>query len=134
MRRKSTNENFRDFGQSKEDLYRKAYQENRDYIQESSLKTFLDNYSEASDFRYAVKRIPPKTLQEAIITAAMQEECNRLGENTREHYARTNRRTVYTDSENFLNASVNNSTKQIKLKADKIKRQQKRCFQCNSTK
>lgn len=80
MRRKSTNENFRDFGQSKEDLYRKAYQENRDYIQESSLKTFLDNYSEASDFRYAVKRIPPKTLQEAIITAAMQEECNRLGE------------------------------------------------------
>lgn len=81
MRRKRTNETFRDFGQAKEDLYRKAYPENRDYIQESSLKTFLDNYnSEDSDFRNAVKRIPPKILQEAIITAAMQEECNRLGE------------------------------------------------------
>lgn len=54
MRRKRTNETFRDFGQAIEDLYRKAYPDNREYIKESSLKTFLDNCSEDSEFRYAV--------------------------------------------------------------------------------
>lgn len=100
MRRKRTNETFRDFGQAIEDLYRKSYPDNREYIKESSLKTFLDNCSEGSEFRYAVKRIRSKTLQDAI-TASMQEMCIRLGENSREHYARTNRRTVYAVSEAF---------------------------------
>lgn len=71
MRRKRTNETFRDFGQAIDDLYRKAYPDIREYIKESSLKTFLDNCSEDSEFRYAVKRIRPKTLQDAI-TAAMR--------------------------------------------------------------
>lgn len=132
MRRKRTNETFRDFGQAIEDLYRKAYPDNREYIKESSLKTFLDNCSEDSDFRYAVKRIRPKTLQDAI-TAAMQEECIRLGENSREHYARTNRRTVYAVSEDFRNANANKSTQQMKPRFEGNRRQPKRCFQCNST-
>lgn len=91
----------------------------------------MDNCSKDSEFRYAVKRIRPKTLQDAI-TAAMQEECIRLGENSREHYARTNRRTVYAVSEAFRNANANKSTQQMKPRFEGNRRQPKRCFQCNS--
>lgn len=92
----------------------------------------MDNCSEGSEFRYAVKRIRPKTLQNAI-TAAMQEESIRLGENSRKHDARTNRRTVYADSEAFRNANANKSTQQMKPIFEGNRRQPKRCFQCNST-
>lgn len=80
LRRKRDSESFRDFGQAIEDLYRRAYSNNREYVQESSMKTFMDNCSEVEDFRLAVKRTRPKTLQDAI-TASMQEECIRLTEN-----------------------------------------------------
>ena len=80
LRRKRESESFRDFGQAIEDLYRRAYPSNREYVQESSMKTFMDNCSSDEDFRLAVKRTRPKTLQDAI-TASMQEECIRLTEN-----------------------------------------------------
>lgn len=80
LRRKRDNETFRDFGQAIEDLYRRAYPDNREYVSESSMKTFLDNCSVSDDFRLAVKRTRPKTLAEAV-TAAMQEECIRFTEN-----------------------------------------------------
>ena len=76
MRRKWVKETFRDFGQAIQDLFRRAYPENREYVMESSLKTFLDNCSDSDDFRLAVKRTRPKTLDEAVM-AAMQEECIR---------------------------------------------------------
>lgn len=49
---------------------------------ESSIKTFLDNCSASEEFRLAVKRTRPKTLDDAV-TAAMQEECIRFTENNR---------------------------------------------------
>ena len=74
LRRKKGTESFRDFGQAIEDLYRRAYPENLEHVQESSMKTFMDNCSDTEDFRLGVKRTRPKTLQDAV-TAAMQEEC-----------------------------------------------------------
>ena len=79
LRRKKGTESFRDLGQAIEDLYRRAYPENREHVQESSMKTFMDNCSDTEDFRLAVKRTRPKTLQDAV-TAAMQEECIRMTE------------------------------------------------------
>ena len=79
LRRKQGTESFRDFGQAIEDLYRRAYPDNREHVQESSMKTFMDNCSDTEDFRLAVKRTRPKTLQDAV-TAAMQEECIRMTE------------------------------------------------------
>lgn len=120
LRRKKENETFRDFGQAIEDLYRRAFPDNRDFVTESSLKTFLDNCSSNEDFRLAVKRTRPKTLSEAI-TAAMQEECIRFTEN-RKHklYAPA----VYEVKENRLNPE-NKLTSSMKST--------KRCFKCNST-
>lgn len=44
LRRKQDKETYRDFGQAMQDLYRRAYPENREYVLESSMKkTFLDN-------------------------------------------------------------------------------------------
>ena len=79
LRRKKGTESFCDFGQAIEDLYRRAYPDNREHVQESSMKTFMDNCSDTEDFRLAVKRTRPKTLQDAV-TAAMQEECFRMTE------------------------------------------------------
>lgn len=76
LRRKQDKETFRDFGQAIQDLYRRAYPENREYVLESSMKTFLDNCSASEEFRLAVERTRPKTLDDAV-TAAMQEECIR---------------------------------------------------------
>ena len=55
MRKKKQSETFRDFGQAIEDIYRTAYPDNRDYVQESSMETFLDNCSEDHKFRFAEK-------------------------------------------------------------------------------
>ena len=79
LRRKTGAESFRDFGQAIEDLYRRAYPENREHVEESSMKTFMDNCSDTEDFRLAVRRTRPKTLQDAV-TAAMQEKCIRMTE------------------------------------------------------
>lgn len=73
LRKKRDAESFRDFGQAIHDLYCRAYPDNRDYVQEGSTKTFLDNCSENEDFRLAVKRTRPRTLDDAV-TSAMQEE------------------------------------------------------------
>ena len=60
-------------------MYRRVYPDNREHVQESSMKTFMDKCSDTEDFRLAVKRTHPKTLQDAV-TAAMQEECIRMTE------------------------------------------------------
>ena len=79
LRRKWKNESYREFGQAIEDLYRKAYPESAEIVREQSVSTFLDNCHDSSDFRLAVKRTRPRTLQDAI-TAAIQEESLRLTE------------------------------------------------------
>ena len=56
LRRKKNTESFRDFGQAIQDLYRRAYPDNAESVQESSMKTFMDNCSEVDDFRLAVKK------------------------------------------------------------------------------
>jgi hypothetical protein len=66
LRRKRNTESYRDFGQAIADLYRRAHLNNRDYVEEASLKTFLDNCNVDEEFRLAVKRMRPNTLQEAV--------------------------------------------------------------------
>lgn len=43
LRFKKHGETFRDFRQAIQDLYRRTYPESREYVQEASLKNFLDN-------------------------------------------------------------------------------------------
>ena len=93
LRQKQTTESFRDFGQALEDLYRRAYPNNPEIVQESAIKTFLNKCGQSEDFRLAVKRTKPKTLQEAV-TSAMQEDCLRIGEKELLHESRNVRRTV----------------------------------------
>ena len=100
LRRKNGTESFRDFGQAIEDLYRRAYPDNREHVQESSMKTFMDNCSDTEDFRRAVKRTRPKTLQDAV-TAAMQEESIRMTEDQSYSYNRVNRLSHKVNSGDF---------------------------------
>ena len=93
LRQKQTTESFRDFGQALEDLYRRAYPNNPEILQESAIKTFLNKCGQSEDFRLAVKRTKPKTLQEAV-TSAMQEDCLRIGEKGLLQESRYVRRTV----------------------------------------
>lgn len=60
LREKRDTKSFRDFGQAIHDSYHRAYPDNRDYVQEGSVKTFLDNCSENADFPLAVKRFVPE--------------------------------------------------------------------------
>lgn len=79
LRKKQPGENLREFSQALEDLYRRTCPENPDIVEENAVKTFLDKCGQSEDFRLAVKRIRPKTLQGAVINV-MQEECLRVGE------------------------------------------------------
>ncbi|CAC5403280.1 unnamed protein product [Mytilus coruscus] len=57
----------------------RAYPGNPEIVEENSIKAFLDECGQSEDFRLAVKRTRPNTLQEAVINS-MQEECLRVGE------------------------------------------------------
>ena len=94
LRRKKKDESYREFGQAIEDLYRKAYPDNVEIVEEQAIITFLDNCHESTDFRLAVKRTRPKTLHEAV-TSAVQEESLQLTERERsKHDYRS--RPIYT--------------------------------------
>lgn len=94
LRRKKKEESYREFGQAIEDLYRKAYPDNTEIVEEQAIITFLDNCHESSDFRLAVKRTRPKTLHEAV-TSAVQEESLRLTERERSKLD-SRSRSIYT--------------------------------------
>ena len=135
MRRKLATESFRDFGQAIADLYRRAHPGNHDYVEEASLKTFMDNCNPNEDFRLAVKRTRPKNLQEAV-TAAMQEECIRMTENkdvkNREnhpvrHVYRVNELSISAKNPNTENRSYTNTELEGKRKT------LKKCYGCNSS-
>ncbi|VDI34082.1 Hypothetical predicted protein [Mytilus galloprovincialis] len=79
LRKRKPEESLRDFGQAIEDLYRRAYPGNPEIVEENSIKAFLDKCGQSKDFRLAVKRTRPNTLQEAV-NNSMQEECLRVGE------------------------------------------------------
>ena len=125
LRKKLKTESFRDFGQAIADLYRRAHPSNRDYVEEASLKTFMDNCSDEEDFRLAVKRTRPKSLQEAV-TSAMQEECIRMTENTKVADRKVFR-PVYDVRE--FNKLGRQPRKQV-LNND---RNEKKCYACDST-
>ena len=95
LRCKKQNESFRDYGQAIEDLYRRAHPANREFVEINSLKTFLDNCSDNDDFRLAVKRARPKTVNEAV-TVAMQEECIRIGEMENTKSSKFIKRDIYS--------------------------------------
>ncbi|VDI04546.1 Hypothetical predicted protein [Mytilus galloprovincialis] len=78
LRKRKPEESLRDFGQAIEDLYRRAYPGNPEIVEENSIKAFLDKCGQSEDFRLAVKRTRPNTLQEAV-NNSMQEECLRIG-------------------------------------------------------
>jgi len=60
LRRRKPGESFRNLGQVIEDLFRWAYPNNPETVQESSIKYFLDSYGESEEFRLAVRRTKPK--------------------------------------------------------------------------
>ena len=128
LRHKKTSESFRDFGQAIQDLYRRAYPENREYVQESSMKTFMDNCSEIEDFRLAVKRTRPKTLEEAV-TAAMQEECIRITESKNPKDKKDYKPQVY-EVQDPKKGDHFNSGRQLRENSGIPPR---KCFNCNST-
>ena len=144
LRRKKNTESFRDFGQAIQDLYRRAYPDNAEYVQESSMKTFMDNCSEIDDFRLAVKRTRPRTLQEAV-TAAMQEECIRVSEDRKSQTNRVQRRPIYNMRWNWRNndngrtspKANNDNIQQVpnqgNANGNRNFQPAKRCFECNST-
>lgn len=108
LRRRKPGESFRDLGQAIEDLFRRAYPNNPELVQEGSIKCFLDSCGESEEFRLAVRRTKPKTLQEAV-TSAMQEECIRLNERN----ARIVKRNVYSvDTESEIRNETN-TTKSV---------------------
>lgn len=132
MRRKLPTESFRDFAQAIADLYRRAHPGNRDYVEEASLKTFMDNCNADNDFRLAVKRTRPKSLQEAV-TAAMQEECIRMTENRNLRSKENNPiRPVYGVSEFPRNAEVPVTKKPYRAESEEKRRIAKKCYGCNS--
>lgn len=72
-------------------MYRRAYPVSPDVVQENSIRTFLDACGESEEFREAIRRTKPKTLQEAV-ASAMQEECIRINER---YMNRPVRRNIY---------------------------------------
>ena len=126
LRRKKGTESFRDFGQAIEDLYRRAYPDNREHVQESSMKTFMDNCSDTEDFRLAVKRTRPKNLQDAV-TAAMQEECIRMTEDR--NYAERRTYRVNRLSHKVNNGDLGSYASDSVSEIDEVA---KTCYKCNS--
>jgi hypothetical protein len=49
-----------------------TYPENPDIVEENAMKAFLDNCGQSEDFRLAVKRTRPKTLQEAAFICSVK--------------------------------------------------------------
>ena len=127
LRRKKGTESFRDFGQAIEDLYRRAYPENLEHVQESSMKTFMDNCSDTEDFRLAVKRTRPKTFQDAV-TAAMQEECIIMTEDP--NYAEKRTYRVNRLSHHVNNGDLESYASDSVSEIDKVA---KTCYKCNSS-
>ena len=94
LRRKEKEESYREFSQAIEDLYRKAYPDNTEIVEEQAMITFLDNCHDSTDFRLAVKRTRPETLHDAV-TAAVLEESLRLTERERSRFD-SRSRPIYT--------------------------------------
>ena len=133
LRKKKDSESFRDFAQSVEDLYRRAHPDNRDFVQESSLKTFLDNCCDTEDFRLAVRRTRPKTLQDAV-TAAMQEECIRVSEDRKHADGKPYKPRVYQVNQPQVMKDKEPMPIQRNVHAQgDIERPKKACYRCHST-
>lgn len=129
LRRKRANETFRDYGQAIEDLYRRAYPGNRGCIDENSLKTFLDNCSENEEFRMAVKRTRPRSVQEAV-TSAMQEECIQIGEEHSGKNPKLVRKDVYAVNKNRTHLAGDKSNENSRNSQNTTTK--RRCYTCGS--
>lgn len=82
----------------------------------------MDNCNADNDFRLAVKRTRPKSLQEAV-TAAMQEECIRMTENRNLRSKENNPiRPVYGVSEFPRNAEVPVTKKPYRAESEEKRR------------
>ena len=139
LRMKKSSETFRDFGQALEDLYRRAYPNNREFVAESSLKTFLDNCSETDDFRLAVRRTRPKSIQEAV-TAAMQEDCIRVSEDRKYREQKLPKRPIYAMNQRgpFPNRQYSDNQRdkrmpEMRQNSDRRNGAKLKCFRCDST-
>jgi len=110
LRKRQPSESLRDFGQAIEDLYRRAYPSNSEIVEENAIKSFLDKCGQSEDFRLAVKRMRPKTLQEAV-HYALQEECLRAGEKDLAKETRPIPRQIYEiDAHDKEKASTSETT------------------------
>lgn len=87
------------------------------------MKTFLDNCSASEEFRLAVKRTRPKTLDDAV-TTAMQGECIRSTENKRYQVRKDYQPPVYNvDDRRYAGKGTSLNTDNAT----------KRCYKCNSS-
>ena len=105
LRKRQPCESLRDFGQAIADLYRRAYPGNPEIAEENSIKAFLHKCGQSEDFRLAVKRTRPRTLQEAVVNA-IQEECLRAGEKNLAKEVKPAQRLVYEVGERANNEVV----------------------------
>jgi hypothetical protein len=105
LRKRQPCESLRDFGQAIEDLYRREYPGNPEIVEENSIKAFLHKCAQSEDFRLAVKRTRPRTLQEAVVNA-IQEECLRAGEKDLAKEVKPAQRLVYEVGERGNNEVV----------------------------
>ena len=88
----------------------------------------MDNCSENENFRLAVKRTRPKTLEEAV-TAAMQEECIRITESKNPKDKKDYKPQVY-EVQDPKKGDHFNSGRQLRENSGIPPR---KCFNCNST-
>jgi hypothetical protein len=105
LRKRQPCESLRDFGQAIEDLYRREYPGNPEIVEENSIKAFLHKCAQSEDFRLAVKRTRPRTLQEAVVNA-IQEECLRAGEKDLAKEVKPAQRLLYEVGERGNNEVV----------------------------
>ncbi|CAC5386666.1 unnamed protein product [Mytilus coruscus] len=87
----------------------RAYQGNPEIVEENSIKAFLDKCGQSEDFRLAVKRTRPNTLQEAV-NNSMQEECLRVGEKDLAREGKPAQRPVYEVGDGDSDADVTAET------------------------
>ena len=115
LRKRQANESLRDFGQAIEDLFRRAYPSNPVIVEENSIKYFLDKCGQSEEFRLAVKRMRPKTLQEAVYFA-MQEECLRAGEKDLVKETRPYQKQIYEVEGHLKNKEIASSDEVVQPK------------------
>ncbi|CAC5404833.1 unnamed protein product [Mytilus coruscus] len=91
----------------------RAYPGSPEIVEDNSIQAFLDKCGQSEDFRLAVKRTRPNTLQEAV-NNSMQEECLRVGEKDLAKHFKPVQRPIYEVEDGDSDADVTAETEGTK--------------------